>query len=113
MFVNFRRIGLNLRELITKLISSAVSDLGVRPTQGESYMRDEDGVGQLLKEEKKHFMDDPRKGACNFSKDTANSDSILLYQSQSHENSIDEAAGEEILLDDKIVLPGSGKLLFD
>ena len=112
MFVNFRRIGLNFRELITKLISSAVSDLGVRPTQGESYMRDEDGVGQLLKEEKKHFMDDPRKGACNFSKDTANSDSNLLYQSQSHENSLDEDDLERVVieaayLDDVIISASS------
>ena len=29
-------------------------------------------------------MDDPRKGACNFSEDTANFDSNLLYQSQNH-----------------------------
>ena len=57
-------------------------------------------------------MDDPRKGACNFSKDTANSDSNLLYQSQSHENSIDEDGLDRVVieaayLDDVIISASS------
>ena len=54
-------------------------------SQCESYMRDEGGVGQPLEKKIEHFMDDPRKGACNFSENTAKSDSNLLYQFQSHE----------------------------
>ena len=46
--------------------------------QCESYTRNKDGVGQPLEEEIEYFMDDPRKGACNFSDDTANIDSRLL-----------------------------------
>ena len=44
-------------------------------------------------------MDYPRKGACSFSEDTANLDSRLLYQSQSHENSQDEDDIERVVIE--------------
>ena len=44
-------------------------------------------------------MDDPRKGACSFSEDTANLDSWLLYQSESHENSQDEDDIERVVIE--------------
>lgn len=65
----------------------------------ESYIRDEDEGGQHLEKKKEHFMDDLRKGACSFSEDTANLDSWLLYQSQSHENSQDEDDIERVVIE--------------
>ena len=44
-------------------------------------------------------MDDPRKGAYNFSEDTANSDRNQLYRSQIHGNSLDEDDLERVVIE--------------
>ena len=56
-------------------------------------------------------MDDPRKVACYFSEDTADSGSNLLCQSQSHETSLDEDAVERVVIEadylDDIIISAS------
>ena len=59
-------------------------------------------------ERKSTNADDPRKGACFFGDDTANIDSSLLYQSQSHNNRHDKDDNDRVVmkavyLDDFIV----------
>ena len=86
----------------------------------EHYIRGEDDGGHHSEKEKEYFMVDDqgdeengfkgnqernstitydlRKGACNFSDDTANLDSSLLYQSRSHDNSQDEDDNERVVM---------------
>ena len=58
-------------------------------------------------------MDDPRKGACNFSEDTANLEIRLLYQSPNHKNSQDEDDVERVVIEaaylDDVVISASSE----
>ena len=58
-------------------------------------------------------MDDPRRGACSFSEDTANSDSNLLHQAQSYKNSQDEDDVERVVIEaaylDDVVISASSE----